>query len=755
MPTLALVMLAPSASGADTVLNCIACPAGFFLHMDGENATCETCFAHSTTFAFTNASKQTDCFCVAGYTNSSEECVPCAEHHFKSSSGNASCTACQTHTVTLTTNATSADDCVCIPGYTRVGAECVPCEAGSYKTTPGNHICIPCPANHFCVSGSTQPQPCRNDSESLPGTGFERGCVCTAGHYELPCSGDFCPGACADCAAGTYSETSNSSSCSLCPEDTFNPTLGADNLSACLSCHPNSGADAGATSQEECACNAGFTPTGSSDCQECAFGTYKTNRSDYICSLCPADYYNDAAGSTTFAACTKCPDNTISAPGAGSILQCICEPGFRHLNQSALHKCVSCDAGSYSESSNSSFCQKCAAGKFGITEASQTANDCLQCVDGSYSLLAGQTTCVECPVSSYQNLSDSTRHTHNCTSCPAYSSHTKTASTSITDCICEAGFMYKTNPYECIPCLASHYCPGDNTQLLCPNNTWSDSGAVHCSVCANNSFAFGSGNTENECLCKPGTAGLYNTNCTSCPPGTFQIEQDSRFCLPCSTGEYNNEFGQLSCQSCRPNSFSQTGAIQSIECHCLPGFYSLTADSECLECPAGFYCPGGLLKNICRPHSYSVSGSSHPSACACNAGYYSTNPTSNCDVCPPNFFCEGNMTRLPCSGNSLSPPGSNTNQNCSCINGHWRGCIQDMHGSYVNENGNCLIDYSLPCHECGADLVCINNTVLHCPANSSSLPASHLVEECECFGGFYVIALLHSDEHHSDEDHNE
>ena len=54
----------------------------------------------------------------------------------------------------------------------------------------------------------------------------------------------------------------------------------------------------------------------------------------------------------------------------------------------------------------------------------------------------------------------------------------------------------------------------------------------------------------------------------------------------------------------------------------------------------------------------------------------------------------------------------------------------------------CEIDFLLPCEECGEDVVCLNNTLLHCPEHSTAPAGSSHSEDCVCEGGYFNEVLF-------------
>ena len=82
--------------------------------------------------------------------------------------------------------------------------------------------------------------------------------------------------------------------------------------------------------------------------------------------------------------------------------------------------------------------------------------------------------------------------------------------------------------------------------------------------------------------CSP-SAGYVNSNnqIICCPAGTTP-DADSTMCLCASGYEFNRT----------------TGQCEAKVAECLPGYYFDTTNQICTICPAGHYCPGGVLSNI-------------------------------------------------------------------------------------------------------------------------------------------------------------
>jgi hypothetical protein len=93
--------------------------------------------------------------------------------------------------------------------------------------------------------------------------------------------------------------------------------------------------------------------------------------------------------------------------------------------------------------------------------------------------------------------------------------------------------------------------------------------------------------------------------------------------------------------------------------------------------------------------------------------------------------------------NSTSLAGAAAASACTCAPGTWRGCTPVEGGGAVDSNNEpCEIDFLLPCEECGEDVVCLNNTLLHCPEHSTAPAGSSHSEDCVCEGGYFNEVLF-------------
>lgn len=204
---------------------------------------------------------------------------------------------------------------------------------------------------------------------------------------------------------------------------------------------------------------------------------------------------------------------------------------------------------------------------------------------------------------------------------------------------------------------------------FCPAGSWSAAvGATSVTTCT---------------PCKPGTfAGvLGKAACDACPAGTFQPQHGQAACTPCPAGTYGAATGATAsgnCTACpadRPH--SAPGSVAQSDCSadaaqaCAPGWHYSSASDSCVQCTAGYACPGGLEpRQVCAPGSYTDSPQAEECA-LCAAGTYSSksggNVSSSCLACAPGSVSasDGAASCTPCAaGTSQASPGQQTCTPC-------------------------------------------------------------------------------------------
>ena len=697
---------------------------------------CESCPLNTTTSSeglfgarAVYATSPWDCVCQAGFEPTGPGCRACAAGSFKPLIGNESCTQCPVGSGTVSPGAQSEEECICEPGWGWGGATCEPCPAGTAKDAYGDEPCLLCSGGTFCPPNAVAPTPCPALSWSLDGSATAGDCFCVPGAF-------FDVSGCELCHPGSFSDTNNASECVLCPADTFNPAQGSETAGDCLSCTNASASPPGSISSDACTCNLGYIPADGGACQSCAPGTYRENATEYKCSACPTGTYNGLHASDSAADCAACPPNRTSEPASGDLAACVCVAGF--YTDGA--QCALCPPGRYSVLPNASSCDACPPGTSSQETGAVSPAVCGLCDDGSFALHAGASSCERCPQSTYQNatLGPGVKAL-NCTPCPSNSGHNLYGQVSEEVCLCLPGFH--SDLFPCERCPVGTACAGNNSAEACAWNFYAPEGSVQCTACPG--LSYGGGGDIDSCLCPAGSEGTHGLNCSLCAAGKFQATNDSQTpCQACPPDTFAPAAGATSCLSCTGNSSAPAGSRTALSCTCDPGFVGDGVEG-CRVCDANFYCPGGSVSNPCPPHSESAPGASAPEECLCVPGYYLGE--TGCAVCPLDFFCVGGGGRQKCPDNSTAPPRSTGPTACACDDKTWRGCVVGEDGVGVNQDGNCTIDYALPCFPCSADMVCVNNTVKHCPAHSESPPGSAHADDCVCVPGFYSVAGGHDE----------
>ena len=761
-------LLLVMAGHADAELSCVACHTGFFL--DQQTLACRRCPANSSTWKYSNASAATDCVCDPGFSNASDTCRPCRLGFYKALLENSTCTACMLNAYTVSNASVSPADCLCNAGFSLqnhvqldpAADICTVCVAGTFKDRLGDEPCQDCPSNYFCPAGSIDAQACPTNSVSAKNSGSVYDCECLPGYYHQYTHTSPPLLACVPCGPGTYSDTPNTTTCTLCPENSFFTRTGASSIDECETCPAHAISAAGSANETDCFCRLGYSGKPGHECAACAPGFFRDSTDSYICEACPSDTYNARVASFDEEDCQQCPAETTSVSGSVSKSDCLCRRGsFATISTDGVSwECTACEAGAYSSTINASACQSCPPGTASAVLSANSSTVCEPCDNGHYALQSATTACSSCPHGTWQNLTNPLRLSQSCQVCPGNSTHTGTASTDIHDCACRQGFVKVSStdtPMLCAECRPGAYCPGNGLQIACPYNFWSPGGVFSgpCVECAPLSLALSNGSStgRHQCQCVLGSEGAYDSTCALCVPGKFQPldytypsgaeyqggDAVATECLACPVGTYSDTAGASICLNCPLNSNSSAGSDAVTMCVCNPSYYG-PAGGPCEECPPDSFCLGGVAATQCRSHSTSPALSAEAADCLCDEGYFSTPELLTCRRCPMGSYCHGDQHVAPCPHNSSSVAGSPGIDACSCVAGTWRGCIESSTGEYIDESGqSCEIDWSRSCVTCGGDNICINNTLLHCPTHSSAPRGSSDVHACVCGDGFYNV----------------
>ena len=529
----------------------------------------------------------------------------------------------------------------------------VPCPSGSYSDTPNigsASECTACPAGSWCATGATEPAPCSAGSAS-PNISTAECPPCPAGTYQ----DDSGAVTCKPCRAGSFCKV-RSPAPLPCDAGTFSVATDLTSASECMNTSAGHYAPTGSTEQVECAPGTISAGTRSSSCTNCLAGTYQDESGTSSCKACIAGSYC-AAGSAaplpcdagTFsnatnlgsaAACFDCPPGSACATGSAAPTQCT--PGS-HAPTSGLDKCVTCPAGNYQDASNAIDCIACDPGDF--------------CPAGASLALAAT-----CEPGTFANVSDADGHP-DCFDClPGYycagggrpmapcTPGSKAPTTRMTVCdACPAGTRQPDhNATECVACEPGSYCPlGASTALPCLEGTYSattDLGSAGaCTDCPAGSFC-----------------PLGSTSAQPCTAGSYSATTRSSRCTLCEAGSYQNQVDTTACIACNAGSFCPAGSTLELPPNCASGTYGNVSDADghpdCFDCSVGMFCAGGAAQQTqCSAGSYApTTGMGSCTPCAAGT-YQSATGETACLACTAGNYCPlGASAPLSCDAGSYS-----------------------------------------------------------------------------------------------------
>lgn len=599
--------------------SCLECPSNTFKDLPGQQS-CLPCLLYFESEAA--STHQSDCLCSVGYgfTGLYDACVPCQAGTYKPTVGNAEhgddCTACPAHTFSGE-NSSLLGDCICNAGFRRDSLElgCVACDLGEFKPEAGEAACGICPANTYNpYSHATQCQQCYNFSTSPAGSSAIADCVCDSGYVLeadecVPClPGSYADAQiqqCIECIAGSYTAVPAQDVCVACPVNSHTHS------------HPYVGCD----------CNTGYKCRDEFGTSICLYGE---------CEACSAGTYNALNASSS--ACSDCQANSISTAAATHEADCQCIHGYR---QDGASVCVSCNAGTYSDTLDALSCSPCDGLLFSNEEAQVTCKTCASnsvsdadgtgcvCEPGYANVsidASGATGCRECEAGKYKDVVGNSE----CLAC-RQNSESDTATVTRNGCACVEGYFLLDD--ECTACGLGSYkphvsndacrsCPPSYTTAAqqsvssascvcaptlfkdtettstcenCPQNTvkpeYSNS---TCTACRPNSTRpiNATADTQLRCLCDPGfelqTSTLGNVPmCVMCAQGKSRDLLANALCVTCLEDTFAAQAASAACVPCGKDSSTHDSTGQSL-CDCVVGFARLGGEtSECETCESG------------------------------------------------------------------------------------------------------------------------------------------------------------------------
>jgi hypothetical protein len=628
---------------------CQDCPVGSY-SSSAAQTVCTNCVSGKST-STTRSTSVNDCytFCGPGTRVVGSSCVACPQNTYQDKSMQASCIQCGPNSRTLSTGASKALDCLCLPGfYASYQGGCVACPRGSYKTTLSNDLCTACDIGKYlsstgsttasdcvaCTGGSTtkdrgqfSPSSCVCDVGYTGKDGSQACTKCPAGTFKITIGSDPCENCvtyspeCDTCDANQVikynfiCEDCSNFQCITCPIGTYRKEL-AGLYPSCYSCPGNATSIFGSTLIRHCYCNPGYTGTITSDTS--------------VCTPCALGFYSWGGD-----ACTACPDPDMSTDGhAGSATDCFCLHGKYKSGSS----CLSCPNGQFSLDGLT--CSTCPTGFTGATGTAGCVcpantfsgyNSILYnmvtfegfCAQGVISSPTTQFTVQStlnelgrrCIITLSGSLTDSLISVENLLLSYGSANRFEMGYSMALDCtglitydffsftgVDISGFHFlKSNGVKCI---RMNIYKMDHSDISVDFNVRSI-----CNPCPPSSTLAAGTVDQTSCNCNSGYV-LSQGNCylSTCAAGTYVVQNS---CVNCPANTYKTTSTALysDCLKCPAHSTSPSGSTSLSMCSCNAGYFGLSADNECEDCPAGTYqpissqtkcesCPTGFITEV-------------------------------------------------------------------------------------------------------------------------------------------------------------
>ena len=488
-------------------------------------------------------------------------------------------------------------------------------------------------------------------------------------------------------------------------------------------------------------------------CTKCPTGKYKLNEN--VCTDCPTGYHQDVAGQTSCKACGTGRWQDVA--GQPSCKACL--SGTSNNQQGRATACESCGTGKYAGEAAANECQQCEEHYYSNVPG---AISCTRCADYKTNN-AGRTGCITCSEKNpnfawYGGVCRQCPQTHFkddlvCTQCPAGKTR-----------------YYRTLTTECVNCPDNK---GTDPKGTGCNRCWSDTGicpeAVQCPSGSSNSvggvytkslntsvlltlqnlplnfFAIDRENfaqnvsnenlntiintyTIKEAFDKLDFKDSFTSEnvrdlilyggrdvCYACSPGRAGLTQEDRaICNSCSSGTYQDDYGQTSCKTCPEGQFS-TGT----DCQFCPSG-EIVSGGACSACPQHklnrktcYNCPQG--------QEFSTNGREEDRSChLCPPGTHQSTTDNTCVNCPIGFQSAGD--RKSCSE---CPQGTYLNSAKTCV---W--CPQGYTTANTGTDGidNCVSGTGKVSYD--RDCISLNN----CPWGKCQIVDSYTVGVKKCVG---------------------
>ena len=330
-------------------------------------------------------------------------------------------------------------------------------------------------------------------------------------------------------------------------------------------------------------------------CNACAPGKYKDSQGTSACTACDVNTYNPDNGSTSRASCLTCPclSTTLGEEGIASEDHCICNIQYYKVTLNGISNCQTCPKGAV-----------CTAGAT-CALASPPAFLCPSLSEGNASSIigtwkldtsSGKYVVVDCPAG-YTLMSTSIAGSEDLQECKA----------------CINPSQYILHPTDgCQSCPPGLRCYGNEfVEPVVENSTWQRNGSIYRLLnCPAGFQVYSSSSDPTTQQCMVCGAGLECplapcVTCSSCLPGHYKTVEGTSPCQACPADTYGTTSGgqiqSIACIKCPANSNTENllGQNSVSACICNEGYYlddlnTSESKGQCLSCPAGATCPGGV-----------------------------------------------------------------------------------------------------------------------------------------------------------------
>ena len=405
----------------------------------------------------------------------SSACSPCPIGMYNERTGTSVCDQCSTGATTLQVGSCSVFYCVCQPGYfgpaatfDSIGAEvampCEKCAKAMYKSAIGSHECGWCPVNTYAdLLGATACLNCPTHSTNFRVGGLNRSeiradCKCFPGYTSDGNTVFYCNA----CPAGAWKSIDGSAPCTSCEAGKYSTMVAAISEDVCRECPKQSNSPARSGAITNCTCNPGYTNPPGTNCSECSVGTYKPAQGAQSCTLCGQGKFSTKVGQVNETTCDPCPRGSLSvAFGAVDNTTCQPCPAGTYMPDQGATACLSCPLRSASPPGAHSISQcRCAPGYWGANGL-----PCDPCPAGTFKIDYGTGPCVGCPP-----LSQAPPGSDRATLCACFPGYTG---------------LDENNGWACVMCSPSTYKNATSADPCteCPQNAISQPGSVSRDQC--------------------------------------------------------------------------------------------------------------------------------------------------------------------------------------------------------------------------------------------------------------------------------